>query len=169
MFQLALITIGKWFCFSLCLGRKGNWKLLGSKIFLAKVIIIHNTTCSSGNCKTLQRNRKDLFFVTLPKGQNNIARSYTLSLCQSNKIMLQGANFFSLFQGNKEMFLWRPPLFFQGTKETILAKNLTPSPYTLCPNFIWKQAQNLFVASSLKQSLSKSKRELSSKNFWYFQ
>ena len=128
MFQLALITIGKWFCFSLCLGRKGNWKLLGSKIFLAKVIIIHNTTCSSGNCKTLQRNRKDLFFVTLPKGQNNIARSYTLSLCQSNKIMLQGANFFSLFQGNKEMFLWRPPPFFSRHQRNYFGKKFDPLP-----------------------------------------
>ena len=49
----------------------------------------YNNSCSSSNCKTTQRNRKELFFVALPKRQNNVARSYFLLLCQGDKEMFR--------------------------------------------------------------------------------
>ena len=61
----------------------------GSRVPMFKILnkVLSIYSCSSSNCKTKQRNRKELFFVALPKRQNNVARSYFLLLCQGDKEM----------------------------------------------------------------------------------
>ena len=79
------------------------------------------------------------FFVALPKRQNNVASSYFLLLCQSDKIMLQGAIFCRFVKATKKCFFELAVVailvketrklffdgggpFFQGHKE--IARNL---------------------------------------------
>ena len=96
-------------------------------------------------CKTTQRNRKELFFVALPRRQNNVALSPPPSLqgaffykttkrsqgaiycrfvkatkqCRFERPPLPARRYFwSLWQRDKETFLWGGWAFFkQGDKE----------------------------------------------------